>query len=234
MEKRLKDYFIKTLYGTEDTRAIVKNIKEFIKDKYHIDIQIFKKSYIAHQGGSVTGGKNKCIDLNITSKDKFDLQDFMDNFNECVFQYENNNRGKDWTFSIGHYDIKIKINNVLVDIGRKWNTSFVDVDMVMAEAFDNISRVDYFINNKEKLVKIYNEKIKEDFIFEFNKKFKENFSDEDFILLIHKLTNGTMNVSNIIIERNKYINTNLTEEECENLTFKAKHMRLETNKTRAL
>ena len=41
-----------------------------------------------------------------------------------------------------------------------------------------------------------------------------------------------MNISNIIIERNKYINTNLTKEECENLTFKAKHMRLETNKTR--
>lgn len=159
MEKRLKDYFTKTYMGTENTKEISKNIRSFIKDKYNVEVETKKKHSTIWFGGSVTGENIKEIFIDINSKEKFDLVDFLDNFNECKFVYDNS-LSKNWRFSIMPYYVNLYLNNVKLNVGERFNTSFVDVNMILAEAFDNISREEYFIKNRENLTNLYNEKIK--------------------------------------------------------------------------
>jgi hypothetical protein len=225
--KTLKDYFSTTSLGYENAKELTKNIREFIKDKYNIKVKTSKKSYTARTGGAVTGGNDRFIEVNIESKEKFDISDFINNFNKCRFVYENTSRGSDWSSQFQSYIIEIRINNITCDIGSKYHNSFVDNEMLSSEVFDGISRTDYYINNKEKLNKIYFQKITSDFIIDYNIKFKTTISENNFLELVSKLTNSTMNIFNIIIKRNKYINDKLTVEECKNLTWEAKHLRLE-------
>ena len=232
--KTLKDYFSTTSLGYENTKELTKNIRFFIKEKYNIKVKTSKKSYTVRSGGSVTGGNDRFIELNIESKEKFDISDFMNNFNECRFVYENTSRGSDWSFKYQPYIIEIRINNITCDIGAKFQNAFVDAEMVTAEVFDGISRTEYYINNREKLNKIYFEKITSDFISDYNRKFQTNINEADLLNLVYKLTNGTMNIFNIIIKRNEYINDKLTANECKSLIWEAKHMRLEPYKTKQI
>lgn len=223
--KKLKEYFTKTSYGNENAKEITKNIRDFVKDKYNVNVKTKKSSSNPRYGGKVTGVNQKTIKVEIESKEKFDLKDFIDNFYECEFCYDNSS-SKDWGASIMPYRVILFLNNVELDLNKKWRSCFVDADMLSAEAFDGVSRGEYYFQNQKELNQIYFEKISKEFLINYNKHFKVSFIEN-----VKKLTNGSYNIFDIILKRNSYINEKLTLEECEKLTSVAKYMRNDVNTT---
>lgn len=141
MTKNLKDFFSKTAYGYEDTRSIIPNINLWFKEN-NIKAKAKKESKgNIHYGGKVTGGDVKTININIQTKERFDLKKFINEFECCEFRY--NISGSMFQ---QHYAFNLSLNGKMPfyntsignTLGKKFRDGIITEDMVWDNALKDL------------------------------------------------------------------------------------------------